>query len=64
MLRMFFCAFDRHRINHKRVWHDGLNFRTKCRDCRKPLIRDADGWRRFDEETDSDHRRLAHAELD
>ncbi len=60
MLDRLVCLFSRHAINRHRVWHDGLEFRTKCARCRTPLLRTQDGWRGFDEEDDADDRRLPH----
>jgi hypothetical protein len=42
------------------VWDDGVNFRTNCERCDKPLIRDKQGWRVFDSSRDLNPARRAH----
>ncbi len=54
MLGSVICRARGHRVNRRRVWDDGISYRTNCERCRKPLIRDLDGWRLFD--TDQDQR--------
>lgn len=51
MLESALCSLSGHRINRRRVWHDGINFRTDCDRCGKGLIRGISGWTEFDEVT-------------
>ena len=61
MFDSMICRISDHRVNRRRVWHDGVHFRTKCTRCDTPLIRDTrDGWRRFDEERDLAFERQPH----
>lgn len=46
------CKARGHRINRRRVWDDGMNYRTGSERCGLELIRDLDGWRRFDSDRD------------
>lgn len=57
MLGSLICRFSGHKINRKRVWHDGVGFRTECSRCDKALLREQVGWREFDpvEDTGIDH---------
>ena len=54
------CKIMNHRVARDRVWDDGLNLRSRCRQCGQPMLRDFHGWRLFDSATDSDVRRAAH----
>ncbi len=60
MFNSLFCMVAGHSIKRHRVWSDGLAFRTKCRRCRKELIRTDSGWRPYDFRRDDDNRRLPH----
>ncbi|MXO90666.1 hypothetical protein [Pontixanthobacter aquaemixtae] len=60
MIKSLFCMVTGHRVNRNRVWHDGRNFRTKCTQCREPMIRELGEWRRFDLESDADETRQPH----
>ncbi|KWV95696.1 hypothetical protein ASS64_00115 [Erythrobacter sp. AP23] len=61
MLSSVICKVGSHNVNRRRVWHDGINFRTKCTRCSAPLIRDHQkGWRPLDEERDLRAERLPH----
>lgn len=51
----FLCILTLHRPNRDRIWDDGLNRRTRCRSCGKPMLRDHMGWRIF---KTSDHNDL------
>lgn len=53
MLANVICRFAKHQINRKKVWHDGLDYRASCTRCHQPMIRDAHGWREFDETLDA-----------
>ena len=54
------CRTLGHKVNRRRVWHDGLEFRTTCDRCDAGLIRGRDGWREFDDEIDADESRQPH----
>jgi hypothetical protein len=54
------CSFLQHKVNRRRVWHDNLSFRTNCERCGVPLLRDGQGWREFEGESDADVSRSAH----
>jgi len=61
MLGSVICKMSGHRVNRRRVWHDGVDFRTTCDRCSTPLIRDEQhGWRAFDNELDLLAERKAH----
>ena len=44
MVSAIICHFRNHRINRRRVRHDGQYFRTHCTRCGKPLVRRPSGW--------------------
>lgn len=48
------CVFRGHMHDRKRAWDDGLNWRSECKRCGVPMIKDAISgkWRLF--EIDSD----------
>ena len=61
MLGSVICKVSGHRVNRRRVWHDGLDFRTNCERFDLPLIRDmAKGWRPFDSARDHQAHRKGH----
>jgi hypothetical protein len=60
MLRSALCAVAGHSIDRHRVWHDGSSFRTRCQTCSQPMIRDRNGWRKFDFEMDANGNRGTH----
>ena len=60
MLKAAVCRITGHWVDQRRVWDDGLNFRTTCRLCNRPLLKDLPGWRLFATHTDSSVRRKAH----
>lgn len=60
MLKRMMCVFTSHAINRHRVWHDGIEFRTKCRRCGTPLHRTEEGWRILAADEQADSRRAAH----
>ncbi|MBA2934149.1 hypothetical protein HZF05_08555 [Sphingomonas sp. CGMCC 1.13654] len=35
------CAAFGHNRVQGRAWHDGVEWRTSCRRCRKPMVKDA-----------------------
>lgn len=56
MLRKLVCSILGHSINRNRVWHDGVDFRTACRRCQAPMVRENDGWQRFNPKTHGEDR--------
>jgi hypothetical protein len=60
MLGNLLCRCGKHRINRHRVWHDGVDFRSKCTRCGLPMVRDFWGWREFDATRDGDFSRQPH----
>lgn len=57
MIRLTICEFLGHRVNRKKVSHDGLNYRTNCARCRHSLIRQKHGWVLYDPASHGDDRR-------
>ncbi|MFC4254327.1 hypothetical protein GRI97_02745 [Altererythrobacter xixiisoli] len=51
------CRLIGHRRNRKRVWHDGLNYRSRCARCELPMLRQGGGWALFDPAVHDDDRR-------
>ncbi|KPM18144.1 hypothetical protein AAG593_04465 [Citromicrobium bathyomarinum] len=64
MLAKALCGLRGHRVDRKRVWNDGLHFRTTCARCACPLINCNHAWRPFDTEKDADVRRKPHPRYD
>ncbi len=60
MLGALRCQIMGHKVDRRRVWHDGRNNRTTCRSCKQPLLRARDGWRLFDPENDGVQGRQPH----
>lgn len=60
MLKSFICNVMGHRIDRRRVWNDGIDFRTTCPRCGTEMVRDLTGWREFDEARDADEGRVPH----
>lgn len=60
MIRAALCRVTGHWIDQGRVWDDGLHFRTTCRLCQRPLLKDSPGWRLFMTDKDGSTRRKAH----
>lgn len=54
------CLILPHKVNRRRVWFDGLEFRTGCDRCGTQLLRADEGWRKFDEERDGKALRTPH----
>ncbi len=52
-----FCGLIGHQPNRDRVWDDGLNYRTLCKRCGRPLLRESNGWVPFDADAHADERR-------
>jgi hypothetical protein len=49
-----------HRVDRRRVWHDGHEHRSACTTCRRPMIRGFGPWRLFDSATDASVTRKPH----
>jgi len=64
VLKTLFCKLVPHQVDRHRVWHDGLNFRAKCTRCGCLLLRDDDGWREFDSDTDLQRPRDPHPDFE
>lgn len=60
MLLRLICRYLGHNVNRHRVWDDGFAFRTNCTRCDVSLIRDLNGWREFNSETDANTDRKPH----
>ena len=58
------CKCLGHRVDRRRVWNDGIDFRTSCVRCARPLLRDDPGWRAFDPDRDSHENRSPHPKHD
>jgi hypothetical protein len=52
------CSVSGHKVSRSRVWHDQLNFRSKCKRCGSEMIRTVDGWRVYDPLSDGSVDRL------
>ena len=39
------CRLRGHKVNRKRVSHDGAVYRTNCQRCGCPMYREWDGWK-------------------
>ena len=57
MLNRIACLFSRHKVNRHRVWHDGVDFRSRCAHCDKPMVRTEEGWQAYNETSHADDRR-------
>ena len=44
LMQRISCAFGKHRRDRHSVWHDGDTFRSVCKGCREPMMRDYHGW--------------------
>lgn len=71
MIKDLLCRLLDHSVDRGHVWNDGYDYRTECRRCGAPLIRDPHGWRAFDEARDGNlprkphpHDRAGHASSD
>lgn len=60
MLSELQCSLLGHKIERKKVWHDGLDHRTSCARCGSPMIKHNQVWRPFDSDEDMDLRRKPH----
>ncbi|WP_454883383.1 hypothetical protein [Sphingomonas oryzagri] len=54
------CLIAGHKINRAKVWHDGLDHRSRCARCDATLVRDPQvgRWRVFDPKKDDDRGRI------
>ena len=64
MLGELLCNLFDHKVERRKVWHDGLDHRTSCGRCGAPLIKRNQLWRRFDTDEDTDMRRKPHPRYD
>lgn len=60
MLNKLICSVASHHVDRHRVWHDGIDYRTRCRRCRAEMLRAEAGWREFDHEQDRHPERQPH----
>ena len=51
------CRTVGHRPDRRRVWNDGIDFRSHCVRCDTSMVRDMRGWRPFDAERDNEPER-------
>jgi hypothetical protein len=59
MFAKLVCSTKGHQINRHRVWHDSVDYRTRCARCDAELIRAVEGWREYDG-TEQAGNRLPH----
>lgn len=64
MLSELQCNIRGHKVSRGRVWHDGLDHRTTCQRCHRPLLKHGYEWRVFDTDGDADLRRKPHPRYD
>jgi hypothetical protein len=60
VLASHICRIFGYKVDRRRVWHDGVDFRTACGRCATPLLRGRRAWREFDDVTDADMSRSPH----
>jgi len=60
VLKKLLCSAASHTINRHRVWHDGVDYRTRCSRCGTEMLRAESGWRAFDHQQDDHPERLPH----
>lgn len=53
MIGAALCFVGHHSPNRRKVWNDGLDFRSSCVGCGRPMIRSFHGWRLFDNDRDA-----------
>ncbi len=58
------CTLTGHKINRRKVWHDGLDHRASCVRCGTPMLNRNHAWRQFDTDEDTDMRRKPHPNYD
>jgi len=64
MLKRISCLLGHHSVNRRRVWHNGIDFRTQCEECGDSLVRtDERGCHVLYSEEASDDRRLTKDEV-
>jgi hypothetical protein len=56
VLRRNLCQWFGHRVNRRKVWHDGVDFRSRCLRCDQEMLRDTARWRLFEPSDESPHR--------
>lgn len=47
------CALGKHVRDRRAAWFDGNLWRSTCVGCKRPMVREFDGWRMADEEPPS-----------
>jgi hypothetical protein len=58
------CLIFKHKRARDKVWNDGLDFRSQCKRCQAPLIKQYGvGWRIFDPRRDANPDRLQRGEM-
>jgi len=60
VLKLLICKLAGHRIRRRKVWNDGVDFRTTCQRCGEALIRGDRRWRLYDSERDDSPMREPH----
>ena len=58
------CSLMGHKLDRRKVWHDGLDHRTSCCRCGASMIKRNSTWREFDTDEDIDLRRKPHPNYD
>jgi hypothetical protein len=64
------CSLMGHRPDRRKVWNDGIDFRSVCARCRAPMFRDRHsqrengGWRLFDQANEGAKGRRHHRSQD
>ncbi|MES2337249.1 MAG: hypothetical protein V4537_04040 [Pseudomonadota bacterium] len=54
------CRLLDHVPDRGRAWSDGIGFRSVCKRCGAPMLRDVGAWRLYSDTDDADPRRAAH----
>lgn len=44
LIQMFNCARGKHVRSRGSAWQDGTSFRSVCRGCGVPMVRNVGGW--------------------
>ena len=57
----FKCLLTSHKRDRARVWWDGVDWRSYCVHCDKPMIRHRHNWRLFGPEDQSSDRKVRSA---
>jgi hypothetical protein len=54
------CMISGHKRDRDRVWWDGVDWRSNCITCDKPMIRYRHNWRLFEPSDESADRKTKH----